>query len=231
MVYVFRGNFNNEILFQQLLNFPFNDFEAIFFLKRLFRRNHSLICNIPKELDQQHEIAISNNWYERNGKIVNPEKHQAMVLGITDYKFYFPVQNSIHLLGVTVDNNFDFNCHISKICDKVNKQFSVLKRFKSLVIRNVVLPLYKAFVLLHFHYCTLIWHFCGARNSDKLELLNKRILRFIFNDVISSYAELLNKTKTTSLYSGRNHKMLIVVFKSLFVTAYRNLRNCSLFVT
>ena len=52
--------------------------------------------------------------------------------------------------------------------------------------------------------------------KDKLELLNKRILRFIFDDVNSSYDELLKKAKTTSLYSGRNHKMLIVMFKSLF---------------
>ena len=58
--------------------------------------------------------------------------------------------------------------------------------------------------------------------KDKLELLNKRILRFIFNDVNSSYDELLKKAKTTSLYSGRNHKTVLVMFKSLFVSAYPN---------
>ena len=62
----------------------------------------------------------------------------------------------------------------------------------------------------------LLWR----EKCGKLELLNKRILRFIFNDVNSSYDEVLNKSKTTSLYSGRNHKMLIVIFKSLFVSAY-----------
>ena len=62
----------------------------------------------------------------------------------------------------------------------------------------------------------LLWR----EKCGKLELLNKRILRFIFNDVNSSYDEVLNKSKTTSLYSGRNHKMLIVMFKSLFVSAY-----------
>ena len=71
---------------------------------------------------------------------------------------------------------------------------------------------------LWFTYMALL---C-ARNRDKLELLNKRILRFIFNDANSSYDELLKKAKTTSLYSRRNHKVLIVVFKSLFVSAYPN---------
>ena len=74
--------------------------------------------------------------------------------------------------------------------------------------------------LAHFHYGSLTWHFRGARNRYKLELLSKRILRFIFNYANSSYDELLKKAKTTSLYSGRNHKMLIVVFKGLFVSAY-----------
>ena len=75
----------------------------------------------------------------------------------------------------------------------------------------------------HFHYGSLTWHVRGARNRDKLELLNKRILRFIFNYANSSYDEFLKKAKTASLYSGRNHKMLIVVFKSLFVSAYPKL--------
>ena len=74
--------------------------------------------------------------------------------------------------------------------------------------------------LAHFHYGSLTWHVRGARNRDKLELLNKRILRFIFNYANSSYDELLKKAKTASLYSGRNHKMLIVVSKSSFFSAY-----------
>ena len=41
----------------------------------------------PKELDRrlQHKIAIANNWYEQKGMIVNPDKHQTIVLGNTDY--------------------------------------------------------------------------------------------------------------------------------------------------
>ena len=169
----------------------------------------------------EHELGIANNWYERNGMIVNPEKHQAMVLGAnSNYEFSFPVKNSIDLLGVTIDKDLSFNRHISQICEKVNKQFSVLKRFKNIITSNVMLRLYKAFILPHFQYCSLIWHFSGTRNCDKLESLNKRILRFIFNDSLSSYDELLKKAKIASLYTGRLHKILMVVFKSLFVSTY-----------
>ena len=95
-----------------------------------------------------------------------------MVLGASsNYEFSFPVKNSIDLLGVTIDKDLSFNSHISQICDKVNKQFSVLKRFKKIITRNVMLRLYKAFILLHLQYCSLIWHFSGTRNCDKLDCL------------------------------------------------------------
>ena len=77
-----------------------------------------------------------NTWYSNNGMIVNPEKHQAMILGNCNHKFAFPVNKSIELLGVTLDNELKFNCHITTICDKVNNQFSVIKRFGSLFRKN-----------------------------------------------------------------------------------------------
>ena len=76
----------------------------------------------------EHELGIANDWYERNGMFVHPEKHQAMVLGAnSNNEFSFPVKNSIDLLGVTIDKDLSFNRHISQICEKVNKQCSVLK--------------------------------------------------------------------------------------------------------
>ena len=76
----------------------------------------------------EHELGIANSWYERNDMIVNPDKHQAMVLGVnSNYEFSFPVKNSVDLLDVTIDKDFSFNSHISQICVTVYKQFRVLK--------------------------------------------------------------------------------------------------------
>ena len=79
---------------------------------------------------------------------------------------------------------------------------------------------YKAFILPHFHYCSSVWHFCGARNTEKLDALNKRSLRFILNDVESTYSTLLNQVNCVSLYNKRIHNMLILLYKSLFLTKY-----------
>ena len=67
-----------------------------------------------------------------------------------------------------------------------------------------------------------MWHFRGARNTDKIEVLNKRILRFILGDFESAYYNLLDKVNCASLYNKRIHNMLILLYKSLFLTNYPN---------
>ena len=62
------------------------------------------------------------------------------------------------------------------LCKKVNNQFSVMTRFGKLISTETMLRLYKAFILPHFCYCSMVWHFCGKQDSDKLDHLNKRIL-------------------------------------------------------
>ncbi len=88
----------------------------------------------PAELDKRilHELNTANVWYTDNGMIVNPDKQQAMVLGKTDYKFSFPVENSIDLLGMTLDDEMIFREHLATICKKINSQFSVMTRFGNL---------------------------------------------------------------------------------------------------
>ena len=56
--------------------------------------------------------------------IDNEKKHQALILGKTEHNFCFPVKNSIDIFGMTIDNRFSFDNHVSVICKKVNNQFN-----------------------------------------------------------------------------------------------------------
>ena len=97
-----------------------------------------------------------------------------------------------------IDNKLNFSSQISNVCKRINNQFDVMLRFRKLIPRDTLLKLYKAYVLPHFYYCSFVWHFCGARNTDKLEALNKRILRFILGDYSSPYSSLLTNVTSTS---------------------------------
>ena len=77
-------------------------------------------------------VSSANTWYEINGIIANPSKHQG-ILGKTDQQFNFSVNDSEELFGVTIDKDLTFKQHVSSICKKVNSQFSVMTRFGKLM--------------------------------------------------------------------------------------------------
>ena len=149
--------------------------------------------------------------------IVNERKHQALILGKTERNFCFPVNNSIDIFGMTTDNRVSFDNHVTVICKKIN----VMLRFRKRINKETLLKLYKAFILPHFYYCSSVWHFCGARNADKVDNLNKRILRFILQDYSSPYDILLSKVNMKSLFIRRLQNFMITLYKSLFLTYYR----------
>ena len=152
--------------------------------------------------------------------IVNETKHQAIVFGKTDYSFSFPLKDSLDIFGINIDNRLRFDNYVSTICKKINGQFNVMLRFRKLISKDTLLRLYKAFIMPHFNYCSSVWHFCGARNTEKMDTLNKRILRFILQDYNSPYDSLLNKVNSKSLYKRRLQTFLIILYKSLFFTCY-----------
>ena len=53
--------------------------------------------------------------------------------------------------------------------------------------------IYNSFIRSNFNYCPLVWHFCNKTNTEKLEKLQLRALRIVFNDFNSSYSDLLIK--------------------------------------
>ena len=114
------------------------------------------------------------------------------------------------------------NCdkQVSLICKKVNNQPNVMISLRKLVNTFTMLKLYKAFVLPHFQYCSVEWHFCSSRNSGKLESLNKLALHVVFNKRESTYSQLLDRAAATSLYSLRVQNMLIKIHKCIHINFY-----------
>ena len=153
---------------------------------------------------------------------MNAKKHQALIFGQTDHKFSFLVKCELDIFGMTIDNRLNFDSHISTVFNK--NQFNVMLPFRNIISKDKMLKLYEAFILPHFYYCSSVWHFCGTRNSEKLEAVNKYILRFILNDGTSHYTTLLNKAEMTSLYNKRIQNFLILVYKSPFFNEYTTYR-------
>ena len=66
----------------------------------------------------------------------------------------------------------------------------------------------------NFNYCPLVWHFCGETNTKKkLEKIQERALRFIYNEYTYIYEDLFCKSKLSSLKVRRLRTFALEVFK------------------
>ena len=59
------------------------------------------------------------------------------------------------------------------------------------------------------------WHFCGETNTKKLEKIQERALRFIYNDYNSDYDTLLLNSKMPTLKLRELRTMALEAFKIL----------------
>ena len=64
-----------------------------------------------------------------------------------------------------------------------------------------------------FNYCPLVWMFSSAKSLNKVESLQKRTLRFRFEDYVSSYEELLQKAGKETMKVNRLRSLCIEIYK------------------
>ena len=140
-------------------------------------------------------------------------------------------EEEVKLLGVTINYQLKFDKHISEICKKASRQLNVLKRLGKHLTKLGRLTIYYSFVMSNFNYCPVVWHFCGEVNTQKMEKIQERALRFIYEDYNSSYEFLLKKSGLPTLKIRRLRTMamyLKFLVKNLLHTymILSNLKTC-----
>ena len=172
----------------------------------------------------QSESQILLNWFHDNCMQANPEKFQAIAVGEKTYAKNLVLRISdteikcedvVKLLGIDIDYQLKFDQHVSNLCRKAGQQLNVLKRLSPFLSKLNRLTIFHTFILSNFNYCPLAWHFCSEYNSRKLEKIQERALRFVYNDFNSTYEEVLSKANIPSLHVRRLRTMAIETFKIL----------------
>ena len=145
--------------------------------------------------------------------LLNPKGRRNVDLDICGEKV--EQSQSIKILGVNLDENLNFRDHIGSVCKKVGGMIGILRRIipVNLIPLNAKLLLYKSAITPHLTYCHLVSHFCTASDSRKLERLQERALRLVYNTSTESYDTLLKRAKLTTLQNRRLQDILILMFK------------------
>ena len=91
----------------------------------------------------------------------------------------------------------------------------MLSRISKYLDLNCRKLIFRSFVLSNFTYCPIVWHFCGKQNNSKVEKIQERALRILYDDYDSEYTELLTESRTTTMLHSRFKCIILEVFKSM----------------
>jgi len=173
-------------------------------------------------LEKESETAIK--WFKENEMIVNPDKFQALILGKHKQNDSIKLkingseiipEKSVTLLGIEIDDKLNFNDHVKTICKKAGNKINAIGRIKNLLGQKEIEALVNTFVYSNFNYCPLIWHFSSKKSTNKIEKIQERCLRLLYNNSTDTYDELLIKTKQSSMEIKRLRSLAVEVFKTL----------------
>ena len=226
-----KGVPQGSIMGPVLFNLFVNDIVYIFERSTLYNYaddNTISVSGPSKEIIIQtlaNETQKAIEWFRVNMMEANPQKFQALflkhrvsqsectIVNVND--FIIKSETNVKLLGVKIDEHLNFNEHIKDTCRKAGAQLNVLNRLSRNLDVHGRMSIFRCFILSHFNYCALVWHFCGVKNSNKLERIQYRALKFVFMDFNSPYESLLKRAKLNSLETSRKQMMLKEMYKAV----------------
>ena len=194
-----------------------------------------------KEIEDKSACVF--NWSSANYFKVNPKKSHFLLTSNEKVNLNLDdliVKNSKSekLLGVNIDKFLTFNKHVSKLCKKASQKLHVIARISSYLNKNEPRLIMNAFLSSQFGYCPLVWMFHNKRYNNEINCLHERMLRIVYKDYKSYFAELLSEDKSLTIhhrnvqklanemYQVKNElcsKIMLDLFKG--VTHSYNLRN------
>ena len=119
------------------------------------------------------------------------------------------------LLEVHTDDKLNFNEHINTICKSAGNQLNALIRLKSFLGLKEKEVLVNSSIYSNFNYCPLVLTLSHKKLLDKIESVHKRALRFLLNDYVSSYEQLLEKSGKCNMNIRRLRILCIEIYKTL----------------
>ena len=96
-------------------------------------------------------------------------------------------------LGVLIQENLNWNCHIDQVCKKIARSTGLLAKLKHYVPRYVLLIIYNSLCLSHISYALSVWGRSSASSLKRVISLQKRGIRQVCNAKYNSHTSPLFK--------------------------------------
>ena len=120
-------------------------------------------------------------WLAANKLTLNTTKTEFLLIGsrqrlpmlernpiIETNQFLIKQVSTSKSLGVHIDGNLSWECHINEISKKIASGISAIKRIRYFLPFEILLNVYNSLVQPHFDYCNVVWGNCSNNLSSKL---------------------------------------------------------------
>jgi len=117
-------------------------------------------------------------------------------------------------LGVVLDEKLTWQNHINVLCNKMAKGIGILKKVRYKLDRKTLINLYYTFIFPYLTYCNIIWGSSAKVHVNRLLVLQKRILRIIYNvDIRQSSKPLFHTSNIMNVYELNIYSICMFMFK------------------
>lgn len=192
-----------------------------------------------------YELSLVNDWLQINKLSLNVDKTKYMVFHNAQKKIslyeHLKLQfngvtikrtNHFNFLGIIINENLNWNDHITHLSSKINPVVGLLHRLKYQLPIKILKMIYNSLILSRLHYGNILW---GGRPGSLIKL-NKKALRAIANVSYNAHTNPIEKQlkllslpdihqmKLLCLY--KNHlenklpKYLTTMFNKINITEY-----------
>ena len=139
-------------------------------------------------------------WFGYNYMKLNESKCKLLVTGNKEEVIIASVgdvnvieSHKVKLLGICIDRELKFNENVNIKCNIAGKKLNALMRLGNILPFHRKRLLIKSFVESQFSYVPLLSLFHSREVNNKVNNLHCRALRFIYQDNVSPFQELLKK--------------------------------------
>ena len=104
--------------------------------------------------------------------IVDNEKNMSVPLDCKDYVKY---------LGILIDSNLSWKIHIENITLKISKTVGLIAKLRHFLPLHILLHIYQSLISPYITYGLSVWGQASKCHLDKILILQKRALRFMYS--------------------------------------------------
>ena len=172
--------------------------------------------SVMEKLENDSKALLK--WVSNNSLKANPDKFHLLLnsnnnLSIKVDEFLIGNSKNEKLLGITLDNDLNFNEHVNKLCKKASQKLHALGRISKYMNIDQRRKIMTAFIHSQFGYCPLVWMFHSRTLNNQINRIHERALRIVYNDTHSTFNELLSKDGSFTIHERNIQTLAIELYK------------------